>query len=295
MTTLKNWILATRPKTLVACLIPILCATTLAYKMDAGSFLWSLSIFAFLSTLCIQIGTNLVNDAIDFKKGADTQDRLGPTRVSQSGLIDSRLVLKAGFLFFICSMLFGIPLVLKGGMPIVAIGVFSILCGYWYTGGPYPIAYHGLGEFFVFLFFGFVAVCGLYFLQTDSVDAAAIVLSVQIGALASAILAINNYRDIETDQKAHKMTLAARFGRTFARCEVLFLYLLVYSLNLYWYMKYGFGLFILASFTSPIALFIVYGIFKSKPSKSINKYLGMAALVELLFGVFISFGFLYLI
>lgn len=293
MTTLKNWILATRPKTLVACFIPIMCATSLVFKINPQSFVWMLTLCAFLSALCIQIGTNFINDAIDFKKGADTQDRLGPTRVSQSGLIEPNRVLKVGVLFFILAVLFGIPLVLKGGIPIMIIGILSILCGYCYTGGSYPIAYNGLGELFVFLFFGFVAVCGLYFLQMNTIHGPAIVLGLQIGALSSVILAINNYRDIVTDQIANKMTLAARFGETFAKYEILFLYALVYGLNFYWYVQYGLSLLVLTSLTLPIAVLIVCGVFNTKPSKEINKYLGMAALVELLFGVLISAGFLY--
>lgn len=295
MTALKHWILATRPKTLVACLVPIVCATALAFKNATQAFVWSLSVFAFLSTLCIQIGTNLVNDAMDFKKGADTSDRLGPIRVSQSGLLAPSLVLKIGILFFIVAMLFGLPLVSKGGMPIVLIGILSILCGYCYTGGPYPIAYNGLGELFVFLFFGFTAVCGLYFLHLDTIHASAVVLAVQIGALASVILAINNYRDIATDQVAKKMTLAARFGERFSQYEILSLYLLVYILNIYWYIKYGLILYCLSSLTIPVAVIVVRGVFKHKPSKLMNKYLGLSALVELLFGVFISIGFIYFI
>lgn len=290
---LKNWFLASRPKTLVACFIPILSASALAYHEYPEMFLWNISILAFLSTMCIQIGTNLVNDAIDFHKGADTKERLGPMRVSQSGRIPPATVLKAGLLFFGLAIFAGIPLVYVGGWPIVLIGILSVVLGYCYTGGPYPIAYKGLGEVFVFLFFGFTAVCGTYYLQTGHVNLSSLVLGFQIGALSSVILAVNNYRDFLTDKKVNKLTLAARFGKKFARYAIFGLYLATYLLSIFWYFEYGLIVSIFSILTLPIAYHIVRGIFKIEPSKEINQYLGKAALVELLFGVMMFLGFIF--
>jgi len=293
MSSIKHWILAIRPKTLVAAIIPIMSATALAVSMTSLARVDLLiSVCILLSTLSLQIGTNLCNDAIDFHKGADTAERIGPRRVSQSGLIKPRTVLKIGFLFFAIAIVFGIPLVIVGGWPILLIGIFSILLGYGYTGGPYPLAYKGLGELGVFLLFGFLAVCGTYYLLLKNITFDCVILSLQIGALSSVILSLNNYRDIFTDRKAQKMTLAARFGVRFGRYEICLLFILAYLLNFYWLYKFGSIPFILSMLSIVFAFLVIKGIFRHLPSIEINKYLGLSALTELLFGLGLSFGLL---
>jgi 1,4-dihydroxy-2-naphthoate octaprenyltransferase len=214
------WILAARPKTLAAAVTPVLVGTALARAVAASTH-WPSFLFALMGAVFIQIGTNYVNDALDFKKGADTHTRLGPLRVSQAGLLDADRVLRGAYVCFVLAALCGIPLILRGGWPIAVIGIASILAAYAYTGGPYPLAYHGLGEVFVMIFFGFVAVCGSFYLQRLSLDRIAWIGGLAVGSLAVVILAINNLRDLENDRASNKRTLAARFGPRFAFGEVV--------------------------------------------------------------------------
>jgi 1,4-dihydroxy-2-naphthoate octaprenyltransferase len=220
-TPLKAWVLAARPRTLAAAAAPILVATSLVL-FETGVARWEYSLLAFLCTLCLQVGTNFANDALDFLKGTDTQERLGPTRVSQAGMIDARAVLRAAWVAFGLAFLLGLPLVAAGGWPILAVGLTGILFGYAYTGGPYPLAYNGLGEVFVILYFGLAAVGGLYFLHAGEVSSRAWAAGLQIGLFATALIAINNLRDREGDERAGKRTLAVRFGEGFARGEIAF-------------------------------------------------------------------------
>ena len=163
------WLLAFRPKTLTAAIVPVIVASALVIA-EAHTLQLYLSVCALLSAMFIQIGTNFVNDAIDFKKGADDEKRIGPTRMTQSGQLTHRQVLCGGFACFLIAALFGIPLVMTGGWVIVGIGLISILCGYIYTGGPFPLAYVGLGDLFVVVFFGLVAVTGTFYLHAHSVS-----------------------------------------------------------------------------------------------------------------------------
>ena len=214
---MNAWLLASRPKTLSAAVVPVLIGTALAPRID-----WLMFACALLGALFIQIGTNFVNDALDFKRGADTVERLGPLRVTQAGLLSAGAVLRAAYVCFALAAACGIPLIMRGGWPIVIIGVTSIVAAYAYTGGPYPLAYNGLGELFVMIFFGFVAVGGSYYVQTLSIDAAAIVAGFAAGSLACVLLVINNLRDIRNDEASGKKTMAVRFGEGFARFEVAF-------------------------------------------------------------------------
>src|SRR3954468_7736610 len=205
------WLLAARPKTLAAAVTPVLVGTALA-RISTAPIHWPSFVFALLGAVFIQIGTNYVNDALDFKKGADTHARLGPLRVTQAGLLDADAVLRGAYVCFVLAALCGIPLILRGGWPIAAIGIVSIVAAYAYTGGPYPLAYHGLGEVFVMIFFGLVAVCGSFYLQQLTLDVTAWIGGIAAGSLAVVILAINNLRDIDNDRASNKRTLAARFG-----------------------------------------------------------------------------------
>jgi 1,4-dihydroxy-2-naphthoate octaprenyltransferase len=213
----RAWLLAARPKTLTAAAVPVAVGTAAAAR--AGHFVPLTAAAALLGALFIQIGTNLTNDYFDFKKGADTGDRLGPTRVTQQGLIKPGVVLGAALGCFALAMLCGVHLIMVGGWPILVVGLVSILSGYAYTGGPYPLAYHGLGDAFVFVFFGPVAVVGTYWVQAHTLDPLPLLASVPVGLLAAALLVVNNLRDIPTDTRAGKRTLAVKLGERFTRAQ----------------------------------------------------------------------------
>jgi 1,4-dihydroxy-2-naphthoate polyprenyltransferase len=207
----RIWLAAARPRTLPAAVAPVLVGTALAASEDV--FRPLAFVAALLGSVFIQIGTNLSNDYSDARRGADTQERLGPVRVTASGLVAPRQVLVATWLAFGIAVLFGAYLIALVGWELLAIGAVSILAGVLYTGGPRPYGYEGLGELFVFAFFGIVAVVGSYYVQTEELHALAFELAVPIGLLAASILMVNNIRDLDTDRRAGKRTLAVRLGR----------------------------------------------------------------------------------
>src|SRR5215216_3886676 len=204
--------MAARPRTLPAAIAPVLVGTAAAVEhvedIHVGAFLAAL-----VGSIFIQIGTNLANDYSDAKRGADTADRLGPVRVTSSGLVAPRRVLVATWIAFAVAVAAGIYLATVAGVVILIVGAASILAGVLYTGGPRPYGYAGLGEVFVFLFFGLVAVNGSYYVQLEELDALPLGLSISVGFLATAIIVVNNVRDVETDRRAGKNTLAVRIGR----------------------------------------------------------------------------------
>jgi 1,4-dihydroxy-2-naphthoate octaprenyltransferase len=218
--TLKAWVLASRPKTLFAAVAPVLLGSALAFSQSKGNLPAALA--ALFGAICIQIATNLANDYWDAKKGADTADRLGPVRVTASGLLKPRTVFLGMVFFFLLATAAGVFLTLRAGWPVVAIGVASILFGILYTAGPFSLAYLGLGEVFTFLFFGLVATAGTYFVQALSYSPDAVLLGVMPGCYSVVLIALNNLRDRATDQRVNKKTLAVRFGEKFARIEILF-------------------------------------------------------------------------
>ncbi len=286
---LKSWLLALRPKTLTAAIVPIAVATALV-KAEGREIQWWISVAALLSSVFIQIATNLLNDAIDFEKGADTDTRTGPRRLTQSGLVSKRQVMIGGFLSLGVALALGIPLVIEGGWPIVVIGLVSMFLAYGYTGGPFPLAYLGLGDLFVILFFGLIAVGGTYFLHTHTINGPVIVAGLQVGFLATVLIAINNLRDSPQDKLVGKKTLAVRFGPLFSRVEIAFLayspFLLgVYYGNLGWQWA-GYAPLILV----PLAGHIVRGLWKTEPGPMMNRYLGLAAALQLAFGLALSVG-----
>jgi 1,4-dihydroxy-2-naphthoate octaprenyltransferase len=211
----RIWLMAARPRTLPAAVAPVLVGTALAATL--GTFKILTFIATLLGALFIQIGANLSNDYSDARRGADTEDRLGPVRVTAGGLVPPKQVLIATYVAFGLAVLVGVYLIVTAGWQILAIGAASILAGVLYTGGPRPYGYEGLGELFVFLFFGVVAVVGSYFVQVEDLRWEAFALAVPVGLLAAAILVVNNVRDIETDRRAGKRTLAVRLGRLAAR------------------------------------------------------------------------------
>lgn len=300
----EPWVLALRPKTLTAALVPVLVATALCYsnwKTTCGvdganssilslnhpcvSFAWWISIFALISSMFIQIGTNLVNDALDFRKGADTETRLGPQRVTQTGLLTDKQVLFGAMICFALAAIFGVPLVVAGGWPIALVGLVSIACAYGYTGGPFPLAYRGLGDLFVIIFFGWVAVLGMQFLFMKSINLDGFIAATQVGFLATVLIAINNLRDREQDIHVNKKTLAVRFGKTFARTEIAFLAFSPFVLGGYWIMT-GRALIGIVPFAAiPLAIKVVNGIYSNEPSALYNQFLAKAAGLHLLFGL----------
>jgi 1,4-dihydroxy-2-naphthoate octaprenyltransferase len=209
------WLMAARLRTLPAAVAPVLVGTSLA--LGAGHFRPLAFVAALLGAVFIQVGTNLSNDYSDARRGADTEDRLGPVRVTAGGLVPPGRVLFATYVTFGLAVLCGVYLVTVAGWELIAVGAVSILAGVLYTGGPRPYGYEGLGELFVFLFFGIVAVSGSYFVQVQELPWEAYACAVPVGLLASAILVVNNVRDLETDRRAGKRTLAVRLGRTRTR------------------------------------------------------------------------------
>ena len=210
---MRIWLMAARPRTLPAAIAPVLVGTAAAVQWLGHLPRWGAFVAALVGSIFIQIGTNLSNDYSDAKRGADTADRLGPVRVTASGLITPQRVLRATWIAFGVAVLCGIYLTAVAGPLILVIGVFSIAAGVLYTGGPRPYGYAGFGEVFVFLFFGLVAVNGSYYVQLEHLDALPLGLSISVGFLATAILVVNNVRDVETDRRAGKNTLAVQIGR----------------------------------------------------------------------------------
>lgn len=217
---LKNWLLAIRPKTLPAGIAPVFIGTAMAF--GDGVYDFSIAPVCLVAALAIQIGTNLANDYYDFKKGADTPERIGPTRVTQAGLIPPETIKFSFALAFIVFAFACAWLTLRGGWPLAVLGILAALSGILYTSGPWPLGYVGLGDLFVFIFFGPVAVAGTYYVQSLEMNIAVILAGLAPGFISVAILTVNNLRDIESDQRCGKYTLAVRLGRSFALSEYLF-------------------------------------------------------------------------
>ncbi|MCH1506396.1 1,4-dihydroxy-2-naphthoate octaprenyltransferase [Verrucomicrobiales bacterium] len=276
-TSLKAWVLAARPKTLPAAVAPVTVGTVLGAQL-VGAWRVDLAFFALLSCLALQIATNLFNDAIDYEKGADTENRLGPRRVTASGDLSSRQVMWAALVVLGLSGLCALPLWQARGWLILAIGIPSLYLCYGYTGGPMPLAYRGLGDLFVLVFFGWVAVIGSCFLQTGRFDLEAVLLGTQIGLLSVALIAINNLRDHEEDAGTGKRTLAVRLGPFWARWEVALTLVAPCLLGLAWFNfgRPSVALWPLA--TLPLGAFIAARVWATPPSPSYNRFLALSAL-----------------
>jgi 1,4-dihydroxy-2-naphthoate octaprenyltransferase len=221
------WIVAARPATLTAAFAPVAVGTACAWRV--GGFRWDAALAALLGAFLIQIATNFANDMFDFQKGADTEDRLGPTRAAQAGLLTVRQLRRGIIVTFALALGTGVYLTWVAGPAVIVIGLASMTAGLAYTGGPFPLAYNGLGDVFVMAFFGFVAVCGTAFVQASFVPQIAWAASVPIGALATGILVVNNVRDFEGDARAGKTTLVVRFGRGAGVREYAFLLAAAYA------------------------------------------------------------------
>ena len=285
---LLPWIIAFRIKTLPAAISPVLVGTALAYKISND---FNLVIFLSIlsASIFIQIGTNLSNDLSDFLNGADTGDRLGPIRVAQSGLLTIDKLKLGIIISFSLAILFGFYLVSVGGNIIMLIGLLSIISGILYTAGPYPLGYNGLGDIFVFIFFGVVAVMGTYYLNTLTINIESLVCGIIMGALSTAILIVNNIRDVKTDAASGKNTLAVKLGLTFSKIEFLIMVLLPYILSLYLYFLINdLGIF-LSFFTLPISFNLIYQIF-NKTGDKLNEVLVKTARLLFIYSLLLTIG-----
>jgi 1,4-dihydroxy-2-naphthoate octaprenyltransferase len=286
---MNPWILAARPRTLGAAIVPVVTGCALAFA--AGGFDPLASALALICAILIQIATNYFNDAIDHAKGADSAARIGPTRVTSAGMLAPRAVMRGGAVCLAMAVLLSVPLVLHGGWPIVVIGLFSLFFAYAYTGGPFPLAYLGLGEIFVVLFFGIIAVAGTFYLNTLAWSWESVLAGLQIGLHASVLLAVNNLRDIESDHAAGKRTLAARFGLTFARRENAALVMAPFVLGIAWLPLGYLWAFLLPLMTLPLAWWLARACLAAAPDRSVNRLLAQAAALHTAFGLLLALGF----
>jgi len=283
--------MAARPRTLPAAVAPVLVGTSLAWA--EGPLDWLAFAAALLGALFIQVGTNLSNDYSDARRGADTEERLGPVRVTAGGLVPPKQVLIATYASFGLAILFGVYLIYVAGPVLLLIGAASILAGVLYTGGPRPYGYEGLGELFVFTFFGLVAVTGSYYVQRISLEWEAVALAVPVGLLASAILVVNNVRDLDTDRQAGKRTLAVRLGRERTRRLFTAMIALAYLTALVPWLFGSLGPWVVLVFlTLPVAIPLVKTVSTHSDGPTLNEALARTGLLEFGFCVLLSAGVL---
>ncbi len=286
----QAWVLAARLKTLPAAIGPVLVGAALAASV--GRFNLGPALAALLGALLLQIGSNLANDYFDAMKGADNATRLGPTRVTAAGIISPSTMRVGMAITFGMAALVGLYLINVGGWPILVVGAAAILAALAYTGGPKPFGYMGLGDLFVFLFFGPVAVCGTYYLQTFNISRDAIFASLPMGALITAILVVNNLRDIDSDHAAGKHTLAVRVGRAGTRTEYIALMALAYAVPLILAIGSGSPWLLAPFLTLPIALRLIATIRQATDGPTLNAALARTAQLSLLFAISLSAAFL---
>ena len=287
----RVWLLASRPATLPAAAVPVLVGSAAAY-VERGVFRPLAFTATLLAALLIQVGTNFANDYSDFHRGADHEGRLGPVRVTQSGLLAPAAVRRGIVVAFTLAVALGLYLAWIGGWPIVAIGVASLLCGLAYTGGPWPFGYHGLGDLFVFVFFGLVAVTGSAYVQTREWLPLALASSVPIGLLATDILVVNNLRDLPTDRVAGKGTLAVRLGEGRTRFQYGALTVVAYLVPVAlaaWMREWWL---LLPLLSAPLAVALVRRIGGGTAGRELNPVLARTGQLLLLFGVLLALGLL---
>lgn len=283
------WLLAARPKTLPAAVAPVIVGSALAYADQGFSLLPAIA--ALSVALLMQIGVNLANDYFDFRKGIDTEDRLGPIRVTQSGLIPPARVKAAMITIFVMTLLPGFYLLARCGWPTVIIGGASTLAALAYSGGPYPLGSHALGDLCVFVFFGLVAVCGTYYVQTLELRSMAVLMGVVEGLLITAILVINNLRDIQSDRRAGKRTLAVMIGDRGARLEYAALQVGAYALPAILWLDAQTSVWILLPTLSlPLAVRLNRIVWKTQGGPELNHMLAGTAKLTLVFSVLLSIG-----
>jgi len=285
------WISAARPKTLFAAAAPVIIGTAMACG-DHGFHLFA-ALAAFMGAILIQIGTNFANDYSDFKSGADDHTRLGPTRATAAGLVTPAQMKAATVIAFGLALLIGIYLVARGGWPIVIIGLSSILWGVLYTAGPYPLGYNGLGDLFVLIYFGPVAVGGTYYVQTLDMTPAVLIAGLSPGLFSVAILTVNNLRDIESDRRTGKKTLPVRFGRSFARLEYVVSITIAALLPiLLHFLTGGPVIAIGAALVLPAAIPAFRTVYRSEDGPALNNLLATTGKLLLLYSLLFSIGWL---
>ena len=285
---IESWLLASRPRTLLAAIVPVMVGSALAISQN--QFTPLLSIIALLCSILIQVGTNFTNDLYDYLKGTDKKDRVGPKRVLVSGLI-SVSEMKFGIItVFSLAFLLGLYLVYSAGIVILIIGVISIIAGLAYTAGPYPLAYNGLGDVFVFVFFGIVGTAGTYYLHLHEFSLLSVLAAIPVGALITNILVVNNYRDIDEDREANKYTLAVKLGKKFSRFQFVNSIVISYLIIFIIYFKYDYSYFIFVPIVSlPIGMKLIK-MLQTLEGEQLNKTLELSAKFAALFGLLFSLG-----
>lgn len=285
---MRNWLLAARLKTLSAAVVPVLVGTALAAH-EPAAIAWWVFACALIGAVLIQVATNFINDALDFKKGADTAERLGPVRVTQAGLLGARTVMTAAWLCLAGAALCGVPLIVRGGWPMLVIGLASIVAAYAYTGGPFPLAYRGLGEVFVVIFFGFIAVGGTFYAHSLQLTRSALLAGFAAGSLASVLLVINNLRDVDGDRRVDKRTTVVRFGERFARLEIAFFALVPFAaVIVIAYVETRWRL-LVTLLAMPLAAGVVLCVIRSSGA-ALNRCLGLAGALQWIFGLLFVAG-----
>ena len=285
------WWLATRPKTLWAAAAPVVIGTAMAFADGGGA--WLPAVAALFGAVMIQVGTNFANDYFDYKSGVDEHDRLGPTRLTQAGLVKPEAMKRATVFAFGLAAAAGIYLVWCGGWPIALIGFMSIACGILYTAGPFPLGYNGLGDLFVFIFFGPVAVGGTYYVQTMAMDATVLSAAIAPGLFSVAILTVNNLRDIDSDRAAGKKTLAVRFGRSFSKLEYLTSIVVASSVPALLYTVNGQHPWAMLTLIVPVvAASVIRRVFTTNEGPPLNDALAATGKLLLLYSVLFSIGWL---
>lgn len=288
---LRLWIEAARPQTLAAALVPVLVGASLAFQAEALN--WANTLVALVCAMLIQIGTNFANDYFDFVKGSDTEERIGFRRATASGLITPKQMLNATFITMAMAFFLGLYLVWAAGWVVLVIGVLSLLFGVLYTGGPFPLGYNGLGDVFVFIFFGIVAVMTTYYVNTLEWSEASFWASLAVGALCVNILVVNNLRDVEQDRKSGKRTLGVLFGETALKVEYVLMMMMAFAIPPHFIIQLGYNSWILLPFIAlPLAITIVHRIWTEQDKKKLNPMLERTAQFMVIFGVLFSIGIL---
>ncbi|MEX2530651.1 MAG: 1,4-dihydroxy-2-naphthoate polyprenyltransferase [Gemmatimonadota bacterium] len=285
------WLMAIRPRTLPAAAAPVVVGTAMAMSHGTAATLPALAAMA--GALLIQIATNLANDYFDFRKGSDTEDRVGPTRVVQAGILSPEAVLAGTVVTLLLATLVGLYLVWVGGVVILLIGLASLLCAVTYTGGPFPLAYHGLGDLFVFVFFGLVAVAGTYWVQALAFEPELLTAGAGVGALVTAILVVNNLRDLETDRAAGKHTLAVRIGARGSQGQYLLLLAVAAGVPAFGVAWHGWTPWVLLALLGVgYAFRPVARVLRFREPRQLNPALGETARAVAWYGGLLALGFL---
>ena len=285
---IKIWILASRPKTLLAAVAPVFVGTAVAIHANKLNIL--AAFIAMICSILIQIGTNFVNDLYDFIKGTDDENRVGPKRALAEGWISPSRMKLAIFLTFGITFVLGLYLVYHAGLIILLVGVLSITSGYAYTAGPYPLAYNGLGDVFVFVFFGIVATVGTYYVQAIEFSQYALLASIPVGLLITNILVVNNYRDADEDKKKKKKTLAVKFGKSFALYQYILSILISYLILFLIFISFDTSIYVLIPLaTLPLAIKLIKEMILYKGEK-LNETLALTAKLSVLFSLLLSIG-----